>query len=34
MVRKIFNYCIEGNFHMVQNFAVFADGAATVKIKI
>ena len=26
-------YHIAGNFRMVQNFVVFADGVATVKIK-
>ena len=27
------NYCIAGNFRMVQNFAFFADWSATAKIR-
>ena len=30
---RYYGYRIVGNFHMVQNFTVFADRSATVKIK-
>ena len=30
----MFRYHIAGDFHIVQNFTVFADRSATMKIKI